>query len=59
MQSKHIIIKEATPYIERKYWSITRQTFERIFSENPSLIEKIRNVCIILNEIRQIMKNTN
>lgn len=56
---KDIIIKEATPYIERKYWCITKQTFERIFSENPSMIEKIRNVCITLSEIRQIMKNTN
>ena len=56
---KNIIINEATPYIERKYWSITRQTFERIFSENPLMVEKIRNVCITLSEIRQIMKNTN
>ena len=48
-----------TSHIERKYWNITKQTFERMLSENPSMISKIRNVCISLNEIREIMKNSN
>ena len=56
---KNVIIDKAATHIERKYWHITKQAFERMFSENPSMISKISNVCISLSEIREIMKNSN